>query len=389
MKSYLILLAVLLLPVTLQAEPAPAKKLETVRGEISQLDKTLNLNKKSQAELQQQVKQQSLKISAINRELAQIRQSIAVKDDELLNLQQEQGLTKQQQADQLTALNTQIRSAFINAQPSYLKILLSEHSPERVSRSNAYYRYFHNARQEQIETLQTTLQNLSEQQKAIYAVKKNLGELEQQQLDQQKALQQQTAEREQTLAALNKKISGQGAQLAALREEEKNLQSLLDSLTKQAAKQAAKQATKKPASAQQVKPGERFSNLSGKLPWPITGKILASYGSQRNLDKLAWKGILIAAEKGKPVKASADGRVVFADWMKGFGLLIIIDHGEQFMTLYGNNDSLLKVTGDTVKAGEIIAQSGDQGVRQVGGLYFEVRHKGNPTNPMNWLRKQG
>lgn len=381
MMPYLIFLVVLLLPVALQAEPAPAKKLETVRGEISQLDKTLNLNKKNQSELQQQLKQQSLKISAINRELAQIKQSIAVKDDELLNLQQEQGLTQQQQAEQLAALNKQIHSAFINAQPSYLKILLSEHSPERVSRSNAYYRYFHTARQEQIETLQTTLQNLSEQEKAIYAVKKNLGELEQQQLIQQQALQQQTAEREQTLAALNKKISGQDAQLAALREEEKNLQSLLNSL--------AKQAAKKPSVAPQVKPGARFSSLSGKLQWPLTGKILASYGSQRNLDKLAWKGILIAAEKGSPVKASADGRVVFADWMKGFGLLVIIDHGEQFMTLYGNNDSLLKATGDTVKAGETIAQSGEQGVRQVGGLYFEVRHKGNPTNPMNWLRKQG
>jgi|SRR5690554_5216074 len=381
MTHYLILISALLLPITLQAEPSSTKKLETVRSEISQLDKTLSLNKKTQAELQQQLKQQSLKVSAINRELNQIKQSIAVKDDELLNLQQEQGLTQQQQTEQLNALNSQIRSAFINAQPSYLKILLSEQSPERVSRSNAYYRYFHTARQEQIETLQTTLQNLSEQEKAIYAVKKSLGELEQQQLAQQEALKQQTAEREQTLAALNQKISGQDAQLAALREEEKNLQALLDSL--------AKKAAKRPPPSQQVKPSERFSSLNGKLQWPLTGKILASYGSQRNLDKLVWKGILIASDKGSSVKASADGRVVFADWMKGFGLLIIIDHGEQFMTLYGNNDSLLKGTGDTVKAGEVIAQSGDQGVRQIAGLYFEVRHKGSPTNPMNWLRKQG
>ncbi|THK41729.1 peptidase M23 [Methylophaga sp. SB9B] len=369
------------MPLNLAAEPSSAKKLEAVRGEISTLDKNLNLNKKTQAELQQQLKKQSLKVSEINRELNKLKQSIAVKDDELLNLQLEQGQTEQQQAQQLEALNEQIRSAFMNAQPSYLKILLSEQSPERVSRSNTYYRYFHTARQQQIEALQTTLLNLTEQEKAIYAVKKNLSDLEQQQLAQQEALKQQTAERESTLAALNKKISGQDAQLSALRQEEKDLQSLLDAL--------AKKAAQRPPPAAAVKPNARFSGLSGKLQWPLTGKILASYGSQRNLDKLSWKGILIASDKGTSVKASADGRVVFADWMKGFGLLIIIDHGEQFMTLYGNNDSLLKNTGDTVKAGDVIAQSGDQGVRQIAGLYFEVRHKGSPTNPIQWLRKQG
>ncbi|WP_247869962.1 murein hydrolase activator EnvC [Methylophaga sp. SB9B] len=377
----LILFLWLFLPLNLAAEPSSAKKLEAVRGEISTLDKNLNLNKKTQAELQQQLKKQSLKVSEINRELNKLKQSIAVKDDELLNLQLEQGQTEQQQAQQLEALNEQIRSAFMNAQPSYLKILLSEQSPERVSRSNTYYRYFHTARQQQIEALQTTLLNLTEQEKAIYAVKKNLSDLEQQQLAQQEALKQQTAERESTLAALNKKISGQDAQLSALRQEEKDLQSLLDAL--------AKKAAQRPPPAAAVKPNARFSGLSGKLQWPLTGKILASYGSQRNLDKLSWKGILIASDKGTSVKASADGRVVFADWMKGFGLLIIIDHGEQFMTLYGNNDSLLKNTGDTVKAGDVIAQSGDQGVRQIAGLYFEVRHKGSPTNPIQWLRKQG
>ena len=377
----LILFFWLFMPLNLAAESSSAKKLEAVRSEISELDKTLSLNKKTKAELQQQLKKQSLKVSEISRELNQIKQSIAVKDDELLNLQQQLGVTQKQQTKQLEALNQQIRSAFMNAQPSYLKILLSEQSPERVSRSNTYYRYFHTARQQQLETLHTTLQNLTEQEKAVYAVKRNLDELEQQQLSQQEAFKQQTVERERTLAALNKKISGQDAQLAALKEEEKNLQSLLDSL--------AKKAAKRPPPSKTVKPSERFSSLSGKLQWPLSGKILASYGSQRNLDKLSWKGILIASEKGTSVKASAEGRVVFADWMKGFGLLIIIDHGEQFMTLYGNNDSLLKNTGDTVSAGEVIAQSGDQGVRQTAGLYFEVRHKGSPTTPMHWLGKQG
>lgn len=236
MLRYLLPFVLVIAPNMVAAENTSAKKLEAVRGEISQLDKTLNLNKKTQAELQQQLKKQSLEISSINRELSQLKQSIAVKDDELLNLQQQQGQTQEQQKQQLEALNKQVRSAFINAQPSYLKILLSEQSPERVSRSNTYYRYFHTAREQQIDALQHTLMNLSEQEKAVYAAKKNLAELERQQLDQQEALKRQTAEREKTLAALNQKISGQDAQLAALKEEEKNLQSLLDSLAKKAAK---------------------------------------------------------------------------------------------------------------------------------------------------------
>jgi septal ring factor EnvC (AmiA/AmiB activator) len=121
----------------------------------------------------------------------------------------------------------------------------------------------------------------------------------------------------------------------------------------------------------------------------VQGKLLASYGSPRNLGKLKWQGIVIDSPTGNDVKATAAGRVVFADWLRGFGLLIIIDHGEQYMTLYGNNDALLKQAGETVQPGEIIAQSGEQGIRGLSGLYFEIRHRGNPTNPMKWLAGRG
>jgi len=126
----------------------------------------------------------------------------------------------------------------------------------------------------------------------------------------------------------------------------------------------------------------------GSLTWPKKGKLLAHYGSPRNLGKLTWQGIMIAASSGDKIIAVAPGRVVFADWMRGFGLLLIIDHGDQYMTLYGNNESLLKRVGDEVGTSDLIAYSGEQDVRQQVGLYFEIRYKGSPANPMKWLRKQ-
>ncbi|NOQ93028.1 MAG: peptidoglycan DD-metalloendopeptidase family protein, partial [Methylophaga sp.] len=166
---------------------------------------------------------------------------------------------------------------------------------------------------------------------------------------------------------------------AFLREQEKSLHSLFDSLSK-----PAKVNTNKTVSAP-----PSFAKRAGSLAWPIKGKVLARYGSSRNLGKLTWQGILISTPAGKNIVASAPGRVVFADWLRGFGLLVIIDHGDQYMTLYGNNETLLTKVGDSVSTGDWIAQSGDKGIHQHAGLYFEIRHKGSPTNPLKWLGKKG
>lgn len=165
-----------------------------------------------------------------------------------------------------------------------------------------------------------------------------------------------------------------------MREEEHSLQKLL--LTLNASPKPAK-TEHKPVAIQ-----KSFAKRRGALTWPVKGKLLARYGSSRNLGKLTWKGIMIAAPTGKKVVASAPGKVVFADWLRGFGLLMIIDHGDQYMTLYGNNDSLLKQAGDNVSAGELIAQSGVRSMHTHAGLYFEIRHKGSPTNPLKWLSKK-
>lgn len=379
MPRFLLLIAGLLVSPWLQADQ-PVKELGEVRGKIDKLNESLTADKQSKEALYKQLRAQSLKVSEISKALTTTQQDIAKQDQLVQQLEQQLGAQKAEQQAQLDALYQQLRAAYMQAQPGYLKILLNQQDPALISRHHAYYRYFHDARQSQLAEIDTLLNNLSEEQKAVFAAQKDLQQLLAAQTAQQETLTAEKKQREQTLAALDKKISSQSAELASLQQQEQELQKLLDSLNK-------KSIAKPPVNKQQ-KPLTNFSGLNGKLLWPLQGKLLARYGEPRNLGKLRWKGIMIAADTGKEVRASAAGRVVFADWMKGFGLLIIVDHGDQFMSLYGNNDSLLKSVGDIVDAGDTIAQSGNQGVRQMAGLYFEIRHKGSPADPLKWLQKQ-
>lgn len=384
----------LLVCVGVHAEPDSAQQLDSVREEIKSLNADLSVQKASREQLYTQLKQQSRNVSKFNRQLRELQQDIHNKDAELNNLRAEMGIKEQEQTQQLDALYAQIRAAYINAEPSYLELLLNQQDIATISRGSTYFRYFHQAREDQLDEINSLLSQLNEEQKSVLLAQQSLETLLAEQKQQQVALQQETEKRQATLAALDKKISGKSAQLASLHEEEKNLQQLLDSLAIEEAKrqQQAKQAqttkpTQKPITTQ--KPNTPFSRLTGKLDWPVSGKVLARYGSPRNLGKLKWQGIVISSPTGNEVKATASGRVVFADWLRGFGLLIIIDHGEQYMTLYGNNESLLREAGEIVQAGDTIAQSGEQGIRGLAGLYFEIRHRGSPTNPLKWLGKQG
>jgi septal ring factor EnvC (AmiA/AmiB activator) len=395
----------LLIATGLEAGGDSAERLDNVRDEIEDISADLSKKKASREDMYAQLKAQSRKVSELNRELRALEQQISEKNQTLKQLREVAGIKEAEQNQQLEALYDQMRAAYINAEPSYLEMLLNQQDIATISRGSTYFRYFHEARKAQLESINQILSQLNEEQKTILLAQQSLVVAKQEQLDKQQALQQETDKRKATLAALDKTISGQDAKLAALKEEESNLQSLLDRLAREREQQIAREKaaqkkenqqqqkpapeTKSAAIAPPPKPNTPFSRLTGKLNWPVSGKLLARYGSPRNLGKLTWQGIVIDSPTGNDVRATATGRVVFADWLRGFGLLIIVDHGEQYMTLYGNNESLLKQAGDTVQAGEVIAESGEQGVRGLTGLYFEIRHRGRPTNPLKWLARQG
>jgi len=377
MRCYLFMFLLACSPLTWAADSE--QRLESVQTEIQALNQDRNKNNASKKELYGQLKQQSRTVSKLHRTLASIEKSLNNKTKQLAQLEQQQSTQQQSQQQQLDALFSQIRTAYMQSQPSYLKVLLTQSDPATIARTTSYYRYFHQARQQQLTELEHSLQNLTEQQKILFAAQKELQNLHQQQKQKQLALQQQTKQRKTTLALLEQKISGQDAQLASLHEEEQSLQKLLKSLIAPAVK------TTQP---RPIISGKSFAKRKGALTWPVKGKLLARYGRSRNLGKLTWKGIMIAAPTGKEIVATAPGKVVFADWMRGFGLLMIIDHGDKYMTLYGNNEALLKQAGEQVDDGELIAQSGVQSMHKQAGLYFEIRHKGSPTNPLKWLSKK-
>ena len=353
-----------------------SQQLENVKSEIQSLNQDVNKNKSSKAKLYAQLRKQSRTISRLNKDLLSLKQKIANQDKELNGLQQQVKHQQSSHLQQLNGLNQQIRRAYIQGRPSFLKILLNQNDPATLSRSSTYFHYFNQARQQRLDQISDTLANLSTEQKRLYQAQKQLYQLYKQQQQKQQKLHQQTGQRQVTLKLLEAKIKDQDSRLSQLHKQEQSLQLLLQSLNKV---HITKNKTTIKSSS--------FAQHAGSLPWPMKGKILARYGSSRNIGKLTWQGILIGAPTGKNIIAVAQGKVVFADWLRGFGLLLIIDHGNQYMTLYGNNETLLKQAGDTVSTGELIAQSGDKGVHQHAGLYFEIRHKGSPTNPLKWLSK--
>lgn len=359
------------------ADVDSSQRLEKVQSELESLSTSIKNDKKTKDELYLQLKKQSKAVSKINRELRKLEQQLNEKNQQLEILEQEQKSYRQSHASQLSALSEQLRSAYINAKPNYLKLLLSQQEPSKLNRSSTYFKYFHQARQQQLEDINTSLQVLSAQQQQLLETQQQQQLLYTKQQQQKSLLSQQNDQRLATAKQLELKLDKQNLRIKALREEENALQVLLKSLSKPKEVIATKPAV-----------NYKFAKHKGSLLWPISGKIIARYGSPRNLGKLTWQGIMIKAASGKEIIASAPGQVVFSDWLRGFGLLLIIDHGDKYMTLYGHNQTLLKEVGDSVNAGDIIALSGDKSANKQAGLYFEIRHKGNPTNPTKWLSKK-
>ena len=183
-------------------------------------------------------------------------------------------------------------------------------------------------------------------------------------------------ERKKVVRSLKAEIKSKGQQLDGLLADEQELKSLLQALTEALSDIPAAPGDHKP-----------FAKLKGKLKWPTSGRRLKAYGESRRIGSLRWQGVVIAGKEGQEVKAVSHGRVAYADWLRGYGLLLIIDHGDGYMTLYGHNQSLFREVGDWVEKGEVIAAVGNSGGIDNHALYFEIRKDGKPTDPIRWCRR--
>jgi septal ring factor EnvC (AmiA/AmiB activator) len=412
----LLLLTCLLGPALADERADTQKQLEAARADVAELQKLLEQLQQEKSGVQKDLKKTESEMGELEKQVRSLQKQIGEGETEMQRLDGEKKKLQQSRLEQQRLIGIQARAAYQSGRQEYLKLLLNQQNPEKFSRTLTYYDYLSKARLEQLAEFNETLRQLANVEKDITAQQQQLAEQKGALDTRRDELAALRKERQQALAKLNKEYGARDQKLKARRQDQAELGQVLKTIEQTLARQAreAEQARKlallerqRAASAtpaQATKPGTSgplvssggasfggpFNQARGKLPWPVDGRLLARYGTPRGDDaRTKWDGVMIGAAAGSQVRAVYAGRVVFADWLRGAGLLVIVDHGNGYLSLYGHNQSLLKDAGDIVKAGEAIATVGSSGGQEQPGLYFAIRQQGRPSDPAQWCRAQG
>ncbi|MCS7101207.1 MAG: peptidoglycan DD-metalloendopeptidase family protein [Burkholderiaceae bacterium] len=343
-------------------------------------------------------------ISQANRRLHELAQSRRQLERQLAALEERMRAVGTREDEQQRRLAQSLREALLAVQVSPWQRLFDDGAPGAQARELAYLERLLAHRQRALEELRERRAELTQLQAEALAKREELAAIAADETRNRAQLLRQQAARKQTLARLARQIAAQRQSIATLERDEKRLANLIEQinrvLAEQARRSAPRTASRPPAPAAPAGSGKTveveppaqgaFARLRGKLPLPVEGEIVARFGTPRRteagVDAPTWKGIFIRAAEGAAVQAIARGRVVFADWLRGFGNLLILDHGEGFLSVYGNNETLLRAVGDAVEAGQAIAAVGNTGGNAVSGLYFEIRYEGRPIDPLRWVQ---
>lgn len=390
------LLLMLAAPCT--AAPSPKSELKDVRERIGALKKEMKSTEASHKEAADALRQSELAISNTNRKLRDLDQQEQSIQSRLGELQQQSGKTRGAITRQQKLLASLLRQQYAaGGQQDAFKILLNQQDPNQVARHMRYYTYIYRAHADLLQRMRGNLETLQTITNVARDKQEELAQVKTEQTKQKQTLLASKQERADVLTKLSKQIDSQRKEISRLQQDEQRLTQLMERLERQSRAAAkARKAPPEPKSAgksssarvQLTEPdtsGSAFQQNKGKLPFPVRGELSGRFGAPRDETGVPWKGLFIKAREGEAIKAVAPGKVVFADWMRGFGNLIIVDHGAGFMSLYGNAESLYKQVGDAVKMGESIAAVGNSGGIPQTGLYFELRYQSKPVNPSNWL----
>ncbi|MEX2353384.1 MAG: peptidoglycan DD-metalloendopeptidase family protein [Gammaproteobacteria bacterium] len=349
-------------------------ELEALRSQIRDTQSNIDEARVDVEAYLQELQKNEMASAEISANLDQLETSINDQLSTLEKLRQESDEQKQILETERGLLAEQIRVAYKTGRHDFLKLLLNQEDPDLIGRMLTYHDYYNKARADRIEDIRITLQNLQSLEVKIDQETAELTTLREQQL---KRLDELTAYRDSRAAIIDQLesyISEQDRELQSLRRNEEELTELLDTL---------KQQQSVVELYEDIPP---FDTLKGELQWPVEGRLLTRFGSARRDGRLKWGGVRIAANAGEDVRAVSTGKVIFADWFRNLGLLVIIDHGDGYMSLYGHNERLLKKPGDIVLAGEAISKVGDTGGQTESALYFEIRAQGTPVDPGLWCR---
>ncbi|HBZ95659.1 MULTISPECIES: murein hydrolase activator EnvC family protein [unclassified Pseudomonas] len=410
----LILLSSLIAPAIADQRADTQRQLEAARQDVAELKKLLEKLQQEKSGVQQQLKKTETEMGDLENQVKELQRELKGSEDEIQRLDQEKKKLQGARTEQQRLIAIQARAAYQSGRQEYVKLLLNQQNPEKFSRTLTYYDYLSQARVEQLAAFNETLRQLANVEEEITSHQAQL-QAQKAGLDERHAkLAEARKERQQALAKLNRDFASRDQRLKAREQEQAELGRVLKTIEETLARQAreAEEARKRALAAQkaeQARPGNQqasqqsgplvssgavyggpFASARGKLPWPVDGRLVARYGTPRGGDaRTKWDGVLIGAAAGSQVRAVHGGRVVFADWLRGAGLLVILDHGNGYLSLYGHNQSLLKNAGDVVKAGDPIATVGSSGGQDASALYFAIRQNGRPSDPAQWCRAQG
>lgn len=382
----------LLLPAMAHAakQEPPKEALQELKSRIESLKKELDSTQEAHSEAADALKKSEQAISETNRKLHEISQQQKSSSDTLQSLQQEQDTLQQTIAGQQEQLGKQFYQQYLHRQQGYLQIILGQQDPNAISRELYYFSYLARARAQQIDALRHNLDRVAALNEQTASTLEEISRLKADQEKQRQQLESEKQERKGMLQKLAGKIQSQRGEISKLRRDEKRLSQLVERLARivpakpRRQKQPAPSVRKNEALPSPALANSAFAALKGKLNLPVRGDIINRFGSAREDSGISWKGLFIRSGEGNEVKSIAAGTVVFADWLRGFGNLLIVDHGDGFMSLYGNNQALLKSVGDEVGPGDDIASVGNSGGNAEPGLYFEMRHRSKPFDPLGW-----
>lgn len=369
-----------------------------VEQRLSDLKKRLSEREAEEEAASEALKKADQAISDVNRRLRTLRTERARVEERLAVLQADgRSVGRNLKANEET-LEQIARARFIHAQRSAWQHLVDGGNPNELSRTAAELRYLAQEQKRAAGALETERSRIRTVSQETQARRTELSRIAAEEEENRSRLVREKQERQNAVKRLSRDIATQQAAIEKQKKDLARLDNLVAQIDRRLTRERAAEeqvrkkkeetARKRTKTTKAPSPAEgasgRFASLKGRLVRPVSGKIAAAFGSTRS-GSAVWQGILFRTSEGTDVAACAAGQVVFSDWLRGYGNLIIVDHGDTYMSVYANNESILRNVGDRVKAGETIATTGSSGASDGPGLYFELRYKGRPINPQPWL----
>ena len=375
-KKYFLLFLLILSPSAIANESNHKEKLKDIQNRLENVNAEIEKSKDQVKEFQSELKKNELMAAKISEQLENIQNNILKKKDNLERLKIKKKDSQKIIDIEKKILISQIKTMYKIGKYDYVKLLLNQQNVSEITRAIAYYDYDNYARSKRIKKLKNTLIDIEKIQLTILDQTSRLESLNTTHKSKLDKFNKYRGDRLKFITEINKHIDRQGVELLLLKENEHELVKLLNKLN-----------VHKKNKTDTLKKGFSFSSKKGELIWPINGKLLKKYGEKKKKTGLKWRGVLIESVQGSHVSAVSQGKIVFADWFRNFGLLIIIDHENDYLSLYGHNQRLLKSIGDFVQTGEKIATVGDSGGQKNSALYFEIRKGKKTLNPSLWCKK--